>query len=92
MVSAAEEDEELQKRGNIALNYFVGCFHVDRNMLDVYRNSHLLIDSMPIRTVGSHFCYDTPQIRPIMMLMQSLIGMDHRVRFRTHYGTFGCYR
>ena len=45
-----------------------------------------MINDLPFRMVAFHFCYSEHKLRPIMRLIQWMIGQQIRLRFRAHYG------
>lgn len=47
-----------------------------------------MINDLPFRMVAFHFCYSEQRLRPVMRLIQWMIGQPIRLRFRAHYGTF----
>ena len=86
IVSAVEDDEDVQKRGFINISYHVRSKTMDPPAIGILRNLHLMADALPIRLAGVHYCYDNPQLRPIALLIQHALGKDSRLRFRAHYG------
>ena len=84
---AAENDENHQQKGIVAVLYNVGCRTMNPKLLDVLKHIRIIVDAIPMRVVAVHFCYDIPNMRPMALLMQNIMIGDHRLRFRSHYGT-----
>lgn len=82
-------DVEAQKKGVVLLRY---CVHAhiydpnDKGLKSAIGNSAGLPSTLPIKINAFHFCYHDAKMIPAMSLMQMVIGMAWRVRFRAHYG------
>ena len=88
LMSVLEDDESAQKKGLVTITYYVGCPSVDKKLLGALQHMHVIDDAVPLRTVGMHLCYDIPQLRPVALVTQRVIGRNNRLRFRAHYGAF----
>jgi hypothetical protein len=76
------ENEEIQKKGVVAIVYLVGS-QIDRQAAWAEPR---LMSSMPVLEKSIHICYNNPFIRPIVTLAQFALGTLSRVRTRLHYG------
>ena len=80
------EDEEVQKRGIVAVAYEVGDTPPPFDYELVRREIHKM-KCIPIRVAGGHFCTNS---NPAMKALDLIIHMCtpfFRVRLRAHYGT-----
>ncbi len=89
-MSAVQDDEQAQINGFVSVAY---CAGFEPNILPKARlelglESATLIEGIPFKIRGFHFCYDSPLLRPILAMMQMTVGYDIRVRTRTHYGMY----
>ena len=89
LMAAIESDEAVQRKGFVTVSYNVGCRKMDSSFYENLKRVGLLMEAIPSRNCGLHFCYDNPQLRPLALLIQSTVNRENRLRFRTHYGTLG---
>jgi hypothetical protein len=83
---AALEDEECQLKGVIDVVYFVGMTEAESKFSNLMtKGGHMLAD-LPFRMAGLHFCYSDTRLRPVLNLVQFIVGRYIRLRFRTHFG------
>jgi hypothetical protein len=82
------EDEEAQRKGMVFILYDVQNLTGIQRMTvpGVATASTKMIDSIPFRLTGLHYCYDDPMIRPAISIIQHIIGTHGRLRFRAHFG------
>ena len=55
---AIENDEETQKHGFVVIGYHTGSNHLSAQDLDKVRNFQVIIEAIPFRVGGLHFCYN----------------------------------
>ena len=82
----ALQDEEMQQNGVVALFYNVGFGvtpHIDK---DLFFSSPRISNSLPLRFVARHYCYDNMKLKPVLSLLRVNIETNGRVRFRAHFG------
>jgi len=87
-MSVLQDDELAQRNGCVAVAF---CAGVKQNMrpkgrLELGIESHNLVESIPFKTRGFHFCHDSPLLRPLLAIMQMAVGSQIRMRARRHYG------
>ena len=86
-MNALLDDEDAQKTGFVTISHNVGCTIGDL-FPEGSKHLHMMVEGVPIRSVGLHFCYDSPQLRPFVLFLQHCFNMDVRIRFRAHYGMY----
>jgi hypothetical protein len=85
MMMTACEDEETQKRGIVAIVYYVGQFSGEFNH-QLNKRLAKFPKFLPYRFLGYHMCFDDPRLRAWMPLTMLLMGKSNRVRLRIHDG------
>ena len=80
------EDEEVQRKGCVVVYYGLDMVKPGPHNLEVNRKGVPMLFNVPLRMVGTHFCYDKAHYRPVMALFQMVAGKQIRMRFRPHYG------
>jgi hypothetical protein len=85
---AALEDEECQLKGMILLSYIVDMSEAKTKYTELLmtQGQHSMIIDLPFRMARLHFCYNDARLRPILNLVQFVMGRYIRLRFRTHFG------
>lgn len=89
LMAGLQDDEHAQQKGLVAIAY---CAGIEHDRLPVARfdfGSELLralLEGIPCKVRGCHFCYDDASIQPLLAVMQIAVGSDIRLRARTHYG------
>jgi hypothetical protein len=84
MMSACE-DEETQKRGVVAVIYYVGQLAGEFNH-QLNKRLAKFPKFLPYRLSGYHICFDDPRLRAWKPLAMLLMGRSLRVRLRIHDG------
>ena len=103
-MKALENDENVQKRGIVHINYNVRNTHKDdgggHNSSSNNNGTFIdatflelvtklhLIQCVPFRFVSVHFCFNSPLLRQPMALIQKALTTKNRLRVRSHCGTF----
>ena len=85
-----DSDEQAQKKGIVIIDYWVGIRTIPPSVREAFSNVHIVTESLPVRLVAVHFCYDIAQLRPMMLFIQTALSKDLRLRYRAHYGTLLC--
>ena len=98
---SALEDKSTRERGAVFIHYDIGsssCSSNDRGggeanggfqaTFDFLQHSFLVSESVPIRLVAMHMCYENRRLQGFRPLFNAL-GRNQRVRFRFHCGTYG---
>jgi hypothetical protein len=80
------EDEEAQINGVVDILYCVGMAEAHHSFLELLIQGSDMINELPFRMTGFHFCYSDSRLRPALSLVQMVIGQQMRLRFRTHFG------
>jgi hypothetical protein len=83
------KDEDVQKKGVVALFYHVDVFNNDRRV--IFQTAKLK-HSIPIKLASIHMCYNEPKLRPFLELALTMLNSRDRVRYRSHYGESRVYR
>jgi hypothetical protein len=86
------EDEETQRRGVVAIMYFIGQKVAPELDFDFHSRAPRLFEWLPVRFSAMHLCSDDPRIRAFKALVLPLLGQHNRARFRIHHGMFIWYR
>ena len=86
-IMCAMEDERAQRTGLVNIFWVLDIGATENLYFDLIRNVHILEESLPYRSVGNHYCYNKPGMRPALNLLQLVAGKDNRVRFRVHRGS-----
>ena len=81
------DDEEAQKKGVVLVFYNVGLCAPEKDYSELMRHMHMVSEALPYRAAANHYCYDDVRIRAAMALLQLILGKNHRLRFRSHFGT-----
>ena len=87
IMKEVEADEDIQKKGIVAVTYQVGQIGQDKRLKAFMKKIDLIVGSLPYRVAAFHFCYDRPTLRPVMFIAQQVFGRSTRLRFRAHFGT-----
>lgn len=82
------EDPDTLKKGMVTILYNVGLESSGKSYTDILMRAALIKNSLPYRSVATHYCFNNEKIRAAMSLMQLVVGKDNRVRFRGHFGAF----
>jgi hypothetical protein len=83
VMTALDEDSEAQINGTVVIAYIHG---LTADHTELFSNGVSELTKLPYRRVALHFCYDSPTLRPVMLLIQSLLDRKARLHFRHHYG------
>ena len=89
VMSTFRHDVVAQKLGIVMIAYTVG-----RNVFSTWQHSKDILqlpvfrECLPYREAAFHFCYNSTAIQTVISIQQKLSNKEHRVRFRSHYGTF----
>jgi hypothetical protein len=89
---ATLEDEEAQIRGLVDIIYCVGMAGMESNFSQLMTEGGHILNDLPFRIVGLHFCYNDIRLKPALSLIQMICARQTRLRFRTHFGTFTAVR
>ena len=65
----------------------VGPNRIGLEQVPFLRIIHRVRETVPVRLMGAHYCYDDPIIYPLMFIVTMFSGKRNRVRFKAHYGT-----
>lgn len=84
LVYAAAEDEETQRRGLVLLYYFSANFGM---AADWQKRDRSLLECIPIKVTGFHFCANNAIIKAMKMIMPLLYRRTDLVKFRFHVGS-----
>ena len=82
----AEEDENFQKKGVVAIYYVHSTGDSPKLDSEFVSHNRRISECLPLRAVAFHFCYDDSRLRPAMTMVQLFIGPRGRIRFRPHFG------
>ena len=92
---AALEDPNTQRRGAVFIHYDIGSTSESdqpgdtplgfQASFEVIQLSRLMSESLPIRFVAIHMCYDDKRLQRVTSLF-NVLGRDKRIRFRFHCG------
>mmetsp|Transcript_19683 Transcript_19683/g.55613 ORF Transcript_19683/g.55613 Transcript_19683/m.55613 type:complete len:471 (-) Transcript_19683:196-1608(-) len=80
-------NDNAQTRGIVGIAHMVGLSEKKFNNTVAFR-SMKLIEAMPFRYAALHICYDNPNLRGPIGMLQLIANVQNRVRFRAHFGTF----
>lgn len=84
---AGLEDKEAQINGVVSI---VCCHNLDRanqrKFLEVATQAAPVLNILPCRMLGFHFCYGDPDVHSALSYLQLSLGKQTRLRFRAHYG------
>jgi hypothetical protein len=88
LLSAAAEDEETQRRGFVFVVYHIFPMKFFSQFdHELFYNVPEVLDWLPIRITGCHFCYNNPLIRSVAAVAMLVCGPELRAIFRLHHGT-----
>mmetsp|Transcript_5911 Transcript_5911/g.16044 ORF Transcript_5911/g.16044 Transcript_5911/m.16044 type:complete len:546 (-) Transcript_5911:685-2322(-) len=87
MMKALENDVSIQLKGGVGIMYAVGMSLHEFTRAVLAQSENLMMDAMPIRTCGMHFCLDNPALRPLLSLFLSAAPKEVRLRTRIHFGS-----
>ena len=85
MFTTAMENEENQKRGMVFIYYALGPMNVGMDRTAAWRIT-MVMQTMPLRPVSLHICYENPVLRPIFDLVMAVTERRNRMRVRAHLG------
>ena len=85
----AMRDIETQRRGVVAIAYFVGQ-KLKRNDMDGAFQTRKFFDSLPMRLVAAHACIDSDILRPFIALTTQAFNNLVKSRCRIHFGKPHC--
>ena len=86
--SAAEGNEELQKRGVVqVMTYFGDCEVTLSQVLEFFMRTSEFAGDWPIRLCGHHYCYDQVSFHHACRSLLAFRGKNFRLRNRTHFGS-----
>jgi len=80
-------NDNAQKRGIVGVAYMVGLSENKYNNTIALRSAKI-VEAMPFRYAAIHICYDNPNLRGPIGMLQLIANVQNRVRFRAHFGTF----
>eukprot|EP00529_Nitzschia_sp_RCC80_P022304 CAMPEP_0113451484 /NCGR_PEP_ID=MMETSP0014_2-20120614/6361_1 /TAXON_ID=2857 /ORGANISM="Nitzschia sp." /LENGTH=478 /DNA_ID=CAMNT_0000342839 /DNA_START=182 /DNA_END=1618 /DNA_ORIENTATION=- /assembly_acc=CAM_ASM_000159 len=86
-IMCAMEDERAQRTGLVNIFWVIDVGVTENLYFDLIRHVSIIEESLPYRSVGNHYCYNNPSMRPALNLLQLVAGKDNRVRFRVHRGS-----
>lgn len=81
------EREEAQIHGVVDVVYCVGMNSTETSFAEMLTCGGPMVNNLPFRMTGMHFCYSDEKLKPAMSLIQLVVGRQTRLRFRTHFGT-----
>ena len=81
------KDEEIQRNGLIFCIFNVGPQRMGFEQVPFIRVVHKIRESLPIKLMAAHYCYDDPLIYSLMFVVTMFAGSRLRARFKAHYGT-----
>ena len=87
MTKALRADENIQRLGMAHVTYNVNVDQVGNSFWQVLSKVHLMA-CLPFKIVGFHYCSNNPIMKHPMAIMQRALSNSHRIRFRSHFGTF----
>eukprot|EP00980_Cylindrotheca_fusiformis_P003723 scaffold824_cov129-Cylindrotheca_fusiformis.AAC.3 len=81
----ALRDKETQRKGLVLVLFNVGS----SSSLEPEVLYHLreMVQSIPLRLIGFHICYDNPMRRPLISLLIAALDKFITARCRSHFGT-----
>ena len=87
-MAALQDDDHAQRKGFVVVAYCAGIEQDELPMarFDLELELGMLLEGIPCKIRGCHFCYDNVRTRPLLAVMQMAVGSDIRLRTRTHYG------
>ena len=86
--SAAEGNEQLQKRGVVqVMTYFGGQDVSLQQVLEFFMRTSEFAGDWPIRLCGHHYCYDQVSFHRACRTLLAFRGTNFRLRNRTHFGS-----
>lgn len=85
MLQTIVQDEDTQKKGIVALLYFVGK-HASAVGLHLVKSLYRIRLAVPHRLEAMHLCYDNKELRPFVSGFRFFIGKRARMRCRVHFG------
>jgi hypothetical protein len=86
LLMAASEDEETQKKGMVRVLTVIGNKHPFN--LKAAGKVAAVVNVLPIRWTGIHFCVDNEATANALSLWTILMTPSERVRYRIHVGKF----
>jgi hypothetical protein len=89
-MSAVQDNEEAQRNGFVSIVYSSGLKDdanaLRRGRLELGLQSSFLLEAIPYKVRGFHFCQDSPLLHPLMAITQRAVGSKIRLRTRIHHG------
>ena len=86
--SAAEENEDLQKRGVVQVLSILGGWKSSlQGVVEYFMFSSEFAGDWPIRLCGHHYCYDQVAFHHACVTLLAFRGKNFRLRNRTHFGS-----
>ena len=82
---AALQDEEVQMKGVVYVNYALGAEHIISNRAEKAAEAWWHI---PTRLVAVHLCYNTNAMEVYVKNLSRAMESQHLCRFRSHFGTW----
>jgi hypothetical protein len=79
------EDVETQKRGVVALMYYIGKFESEYDG-ELMTRLKKLLEWLPMRYSAMHLCHNHPMVRALSPVIKLQFARNRRVRFRIHDG------
>jgi len=78
-----------QVDGTVSIIHCIGMSKQNvSDMLNALSNiGSSMMNDLPNRISGHHFCYDSPTLQPGMSVFQMIMGKENRFHFRSHYGS-----
>lgn len=80
-----------QRHGFVSVVFCAGIRNntLPKGILELGLASSFLIETIPYKIRGFHFCHDSALLRPLLAIIQMAIGSRVRLRLRRHYGKKG---
>ena len=84
---ATLENEDAQIHGIVDINYCVGLSSFEKQFPELMKEGGQILNMLPYRIVGLHFCYDDVRLRPALNFVQMICARHTRLRIKFHYGS-----
>lgn len=78
-------DPSIQRHGTVQISYNVE-YSTKSLHLDLLMKCSLITKAMPQKIQGVHFCYNNEIVKPVLSMLQMILGASARLRFRSHFG------
>mmetsp|Transcript_2964 Transcript_2964/g.8307 ORF Transcript_2964/g.8307 Transcript_2964/m.8307 type:complete len:581 (-) Transcript_2964:82-1824(-) len=87
IMTCVQDDVETQRKGAVAISYTIGCPMSTFYSQMAKQSKHVIVNGIPVRVTGGHFCFEDQRIRPLFSLLLSAAPKSWLLRFRPHFGT-----